>query len=61
MGLVSTTITPMLLKLVAQHKLDAEKFATHPVSFDQVLEAYETFAPRPTPRRSRWSFGGGQQ
>jgi alcohol dehydrogenase len=43
MGLVSTTTTPMLLKLVAQHKLDAEKFATHHFSFDQMLEAYETF------------------
>jgi len=43
MGLVSTSTTPMLLKLVAQHKLDAEKFATHHFSFDQVLEAYETF------------------
>ena len=43
MGLVSTSTTPMLLKLVAQHKLDAERFATHHFSFDQVLEAYETF------------------
>jgi alcohol dehydrogenase len=43
MGLVSTTTTPMLLRLVAQHKLDAEKFATHHFSFDQMLEAYETF------------------
>src|SRR3954463_6195796 len=43
MGLVSTSTTPMLLKLVAQHKLESEKFATHHFSFDQVLEAYETF------------------
>jgi alcohol dehydrogenase len=43
MGLVSTSTTPMLLKLVAQHKLEAERFATHHFSFDQVLEAYETF------------------
>jgi alcohol dehydrogenase len=43
MGLVSTSTTPMLLKLVAQHKLDAEKFATHHFSFDQFLEAYDTF------------------
>ena len=33
----------MLLKLVAQHKLDAERFATHHFSFDQFLEAYDTF------------------
>ena len=43
MGLVSTSTTPMLLKLVAQHKLEAEKFATHHFAFDQILEAYETF------------------
>jgi alcohol dehydrogenase len=43
MGLVSTSTTPMLLKLVAQHKLAAEKFATHHFSLDQVLNAYETF------------------
>ena len=44
MGLVSTSTTPMLLKLVAQRKLAAEKFATHHFGFDQFLEAYDTFA-----------------
>ncbi|MGZ4783701.1 MAG: zinc-dependent alcohol dehydrogenase family protein [Oryzihumus sp.] len=43
MGLVSTSTTPMLLKLVAQHKLAAERFATHHFGFDQVMEAYDTF------------------
>ena len=43
MGLVSTSTTPMLLKLVAQHKLAAEKFATHHFTFDQMLDAYDTF------------------
>jgi alcohol dehydrogenase len=43
MGLVSTSTTPMLLKLVAQQKLAAERFVTHRFSFDQVLEAYDTF------------------
>jgi alcohol dehydrogenase len=43
MGLVSATTTPMLLKLVEQHKLDAEQFATHHFTFDQMLEAYDTF------------------
>lgn len=43
MGLVSTNTTPMLLKLVAQNKLSAEKFATHHFSFDQILNAYDTF------------------
>ncbi len=44
MGLVSTSTTPMLLKLVAQHKLEAEKFVTHHFGLDQMLEAYDTFA-----------------
>ena len=43
MGLVSTSTTPMLLKLVAQHKLAAEKFATHHFGLDQMLEAYDAF------------------
>jgi alcohol dehydrogenase len=42
-GLVSTSTTPMLLKLVAQHKLAAEKFATHHFALDQILAAYDTF------------------
>ncbi|MGN6612716.1 MAG: zinc-dependent alcohol dehydrogenase family protein [Angustibacter sp.] len=43
MGLVSTSTTPMLLKLVAQHKLAAERFGTHHFTFDEVLDAYDTF------------------
>jgi len=43
MGLVSTSTTPMLLKLVAQDKLAAEKFATHHFSLDQMIDAYDTF------------------
>jgi alcohol dehydrogenase len=43
MGLVSTSTTPMLLKLVAQHKLAAERFVTHRFTFDQILDAYDTF------------------
>lgn len=42
-GLVSATTTPMLLKLVEQHKLPAERFATHRFTFDQMLDAYDTF------------------
>jgi alcohol dehydrogenase len=34
----------MLLKLVAQNKLPAEKFATHRFRFDQFMDAYDTFA-----------------
>ena len=44
MGLVSTSTTPMLLKLVAQHKLAAEKFATHHFTLDEMMDAYDTFA-----------------
>jgi alcohol dehydrogenase len=42
-GLVSTSTAPMLLKLVAQGRLAAERFATHHFTFDHVLEAYDTF------------------
>jgi len=43
MGLVNTNTLGMLLKLVAEHKLPADKFVTHEFSFDQVIEAYDTF------------------
>jgi alcohol dehydrogenase len=42
-GLVSTNTTPMLLKLVAQDKLAAASFATHRFTFEQVVDAYDTF------------------
>ena len=44
MGLVNTNTTPMLLKLVAQGKIRAEKFATHHFGFDRFLDAYDTFS-----------------
>ena len=44
MGLVNTNTTPMLLKLVAQHKIPAAQLATHRFDFDQVLDAYDTFS-----------------
>jgi len=43
MGLVNTNTLGMLLKLVAQHKLPADKFVTHEFTFDQMEEAYEVF------------------
>ncbi|HLV03383.1 zinc-dependent alcohol dehydrogenase family protein [uncultured Georgenia sp.] len=43
-GLVSATTTPMLLKLVAQGKLHAEKFITHRFTLDQFMDAYDTFS-----------------
>ncbi|UQN14018.1 zinc-dependent alcohol dehydrogenase family protein [Gulosibacter sp. ACHW.36C] len=42
-GLVSTTTLPMLLKLVAQKQLPADKFVTHEFAFDDFLTAYEVF------------------
>jgi alcohol dehydrogenase len=42
-GLVSTSTTPMLLKLVAQDKLAAAKFATHHFKLDEMMDAYDTF------------------
>jgi alcohol dehydrogenase len=42
-GLVNTNTLSMLLKLVAQHKLPADKFVTHRFTFDQILEAYDVF------------------
>ncbi len=42
-GLVSTNTTAMLLKLVAQHKLAAEKFGTHHFTLEHMLDAYDTF------------------
>ena len=44
MGLVNTNTLGMLLKLVAEHKLPADKFVTHEFSFDQMLEAYDVFS-----------------
>ncbi len=42
-GLVSATTTPMLLKLVAQGKLAPEKLVTHRFTFDEFMDAYDTF------------------
>ena len=44
MGLVNTNTTPMLLKLVESKKLPAAKMVTHHFSFDQFLDAYDTFS-----------------
>ena len=42
--LVDTVSTPMLLKILAAHKIDPKKLITHHFKFDQMLDAYETFA-----------------
>ena len=42
MGLVSTNTTPMLLKLVAQHRLPARS-SHHHFRLHEIMDAYETF------------------
>ena len=41
--LVDTVTTPMLLKTVQSHRIDATKLITHRFKFDKIMEAYETF------------------
>ncbi|QEO14040.1 zinc-binding dehydrogenase [Agromyces intestinalis] len=43
-GLVNGNTVPALLKLIQSGRLDVKKFATHHFTFDQVLDAYDTFA-----------------
>jgi alcohol dehydrogenase len=42
-GLVNTTSLPMLLRLVARHKLPTESLVTHRFAMADMLSAYETF------------------
>ena len=42
-GLVDTYSTPTLLRLVASHQVDAERFVSHHFELDQMLEAYDVF------------------
>jgi alcohol dehydrogenase len=41
--LVDTVTTPMLLKAVQAHKVDAKQLITHHFTLDRVEDAYETF------------------
>jgi alcohol dehydrogenase len=43
-GLVDTCSTPTLLKLIAAHQLDAERFVTHRFRLDEMMDAYDVFA-----------------
>ena len=43
MGLVNTNTTPMLLKLVAEGRLDVDKFVSHHFKLHDMLAAYDTF------------------
>jgi alcohol dehydrogenase len=42
-GLVDTTSTPMLLRMLRAGRLDAGRLVTHRFGFDQVSEAYDLF------------------
>jgi alcohol dehydrogenase len=42
-GLVDTYSTPMLLRLLASHQLDAGRLVTHRLGFDDFDEAYDVF------------------
>ena len=42
-GLVDTSSIPMLLKTVQAARVDTKQLITHRFSFDQVLDAYDTF------------------
>ena len=41
--LVDTATIPMLLKTVTSHKIDPKLLITHRFTFDNILDAYETF------------------
>ena len=43
-GLVSTNTTPLLLKTVESGKVQPQELVTHHYKFDDILEAYDTFA-----------------
>jgi alcohol dehydrogenase len=42
--LVDTVSTPMLMNVLQSQKLDPKLLITHRFTFDQILDAYETFA-----------------
>jgi alcohol dehydrogenase len=42
-GLVDTSSTPTLLRLVATHQIEAERFISHRFMLDEMLEAYDVF------------------
>jgi alcohol dehydrogenase len=43
-GLVDTSSTPTLLKLVSEGRLDPTGFATHRFKLNEIMDAYEVFA-----------------
>jgi alcohol dehydrogenase len=43
-GLVDTTTVPMLLQLVRDGRLRADRFGTHEFRMDEIMQAYDVFA-----------------
>lgn len=43
-GLVDTYSTPTLLRLLASHQINAQRFITHRFGFDDFLQAYDVFS-----------------
>ena len=43
-GLVDTSSTARLLRLVANHQIDPTPMVTHSFELDQMLEAYDVFS-----------------
>ena len=43
-GLVDTRTTPLLLRLLAEHKLDVSSLCTHRFGIDEMQDAYDTFS-----------------
>jgi alcohol dehydrogenase len=43
-GLVDTSSTPTLLRLLTSRQIDAQRFITHRFGFDDFMEAYDVFA-----------------
>jgi len=43
-GLVDTSSTPTLLRLITAGKIDAGRFITHRFALDEFIEAYSVFA-----------------
>jgi len=43
-GLVDTYSTPTLIRLLASHHIDAQRFVTHRFGFDDFMRAYDVFS-----------------
>jgi alcohol dehydrogenase len=43
-GLVDTYSTPILLRLLASHHIDAQQFVTHHFALDDIIDAYDVYS-----------------